>query len=161
MSDAISETWDRDGYTFTKEVFSPYKLRQFAERFNCAVLVSESRLVFPPTRLRVYSFYEHAYVSLTEERRVHFPLLPPCPSVADYAIAAHDKMAADLVDEADRLGVPVLRYRDLLTGSHFNIVMQLAALGWPGLRPADAAARIFAGRRLPAGRERFAAASAA
>jgi len=146
----ISRTWLRDDYTFTKEVFSPYKLPLLVEHFQCAVLLSESSLVFPPTRRRIYVFYEHAARAIRETGRA---FVPSVASLHDTAVAAHDTMAAALYRDAIALHVPVIHYRDTLTGNLDALRELCDSLRWSQLDSDAAAARLFATRRLPPGRE--------
>ncbi len=108
IHDDIARTWGRDEFTFTKEVFSPFKLPVFVEHFQCAVLLRSSDGVFPPSRARVWSFYEHAWHALREAGHDVFER-----GARARAIEAHHFMRAVLYRDALRLGVPVIRYEDL------------------------------------------------
>lgn len=108
----IRSTWGMEDFNFTKEVFSPFKLEAFARHFRCFVLLRDAGDTFPPRRARVWSFYEHAWHSLL----FHDCLPEPAQELLhfeDRAIAAHAVMTNALKLDAQRLGVPVLRYRDL------------------------------------------------
>ena len=106
----IRRTWFVDNdYDFTKEVFSPYKLKVYLEHFEVFVLLRHTVGVFPPSRGRVYSYYEHAWQALYE-RGGHVLLEQ---SMRNRAMEAHRIMARDLRKEATELGVPIVYYEDL------------------------------------------------
>lgn len=105
----IRTSWGVEDFNFTKEVFSPFKLEAFARHFRCFVLVRDAGDTFPPKRLRIWSFYEHAWFALREQglvdgRATHFE---------ERALQAHGVMQSAIVLDAQRLGVPIIRYREL------------------------------------------------
>lgn len=120
---AIERTWWSDDYNFTKEVFSPLKLEAFAQHFHCFVLTRELTDTFPPKRARVWSFYEHAWHALAsagvELIGHHFE---------DRAIVAHTYLQGEMQRDAARLGVPVIRYRELFDDAGLEARVQ-AAIG--------------------------------
>lgn len=125
---AITSTWGSEDYNFTKEVFSPFKLPILTRHFRCFVLIRDAGDTFPPTRARVWSFYEHAWHALAE---------------AGYRMAgntcelrawnAHSIMRMVLERDAAELGVPVIQYRELFTDKGLAEKLQ-AALGESGAR---------------------------
>jgi hypothetical protein len=105
----VDETWfsEPEPYTFTKEIYSPYKLEGFLRRgFHVFVMLAAN--VFPPSRVRVWSFYEHIWQSLrfngvnVNER-----------TLEGRAREAHRMMSALLEVDAASFGVPLLRYEEL------------------------------------------------
>lgn len=105
----IRESWGMEEFNFTKEVFSPFKLEAFTRHFRCFVLLRDLGDTFPPKRARVWSFYEHAWFALLEHglvdgRLTHFE---------ERAWQAHTVMSQAIAGEAMRLGVPIIRYREL------------------------------------------------
>lgn len=110
--DVIRNAWIGAGFNFTKDVFSPFKLEAFLNAgFDCFVLLRAAEYSFPPTRLRVWSFYEHAWWAL---RDAGYPM--NAFTMRGRAIEAHGIMQAALLQDARRLGVPVLWTGDLMTG---------------------------------------------
>ena len=117
----IRRTWGTDDYNFTKEIFSPFKLRMFATHFRVFVLIRDAADSFPPRRLRVWSFYEHAWQAIKDSgipiEGSHFETK---------ALAAHRVMTQALVSDANDYGVPVLNYRELFTDQGLQEKLQLA-----------------------------------
>jgi hypothetical protein len=104
----IDDTWGTEDFNFTKEVFSPLKLEVFCRMFRCFVMLRNEEDTFPPKRIRVWSFYEHAWAAACEGG---VPL--GGGTVEARAIAAFRWMQSRLLADADRFGVPVIHYRDL------------------------------------------------
>lgn len=105
----IRHSWGLEQFNFTKEVFSPLKLEAFTRHFRCFVLQRSAQDTFPPRRVRVWSFYEHAWYALREAGYLdgdqqHYE---------DRARAAHACMQSLMLLDAQRLGVPVIQYREL------------------------------------------------
>ena len=147
----LRDTWRKEDYTFTKEVFCPRMLELFrGEGFQVRVLQSDETLVFPPTRVRVYSFYEHAYVALRERRHVGPP--PDAPLLAK-CLSAYRNLSVMLEHDARRAGLPILRYAELLTASPAAVSESLHRQQIPGLNVEAAARDIVSKRRMPAGRD--------
>ena len=113
--DDIREVWKNSGYTFTKEVFSPYKLPAFSQVFRCFVLLRDAADTFPPGRARVWSFYEHAWHALREQGLVGAGW---GDRVSQLALAAHAAMTRALTVDAIAQGVPIVQYRDLFREPH-------------------------------------------
>jgi len=109
----IKETWGTEGFTFTKEVFSPMKLELFMRHFRCFVFLRPADLSFPPTRARVWSFYEHAYWALHNRGYG----VGEHHSVRQRAIAAHTFMSEHLRFKAAENAVPVIWHHDLFRKS--------------------------------------------
>lgn len=120
---AIRTTWGQDVYNFTKEVFSPAKLPVFVQHFRCFVLLRSAADTFQPKRARVWSFYEHSWQALhdagDELVGEHFE---------DKALIAHLRMAGQLLQDAQALGVPVINYRELFDDGQLQRKME-AAIG--------------------------------
>jgi hypothetical protein len=106
--DVIDRTWPAEDFNFTKEVFSPFKLRSYIKRFRCFVLVRMWADTFPAHRARVWSFYEHAWWALKING---YPVRPG--TLEARATDAFTMMRATLIRDAEQLGVPVIHYRDL------------------------------------------------
>lgn len=104
----IAETWGSESYTFTKEVWSPCKLEAFVRHFRCFVLLRSEGESFPPSRLRVWSWYEHAWHALKAQG-----VLLRGVTVRERAREAHAYLTRRIRDDAEWLGVPVLMYEQL------------------------------------------------
>ena len=62
---AVQRTWfQQDEFGFTKDVFNPFKLEGFTRHFNCFVLVRDVLESWPPSRGRVYAFYDAIWHAL-------------------------------------------------------------------------------------------------
>jgi hypothetical protein len=106
----IEQTWGRESYAFTKEVWSPTKLPAFVRHFRCFVIVRSAEESFPPSRLRVWSFYEHAWFALRDAG-----WQVKAERTRARALEAHGLLVGRMVEDAAALGVPVVRYRDLFS----------------------------------------------
>ena len=106
----IIETWFAEDYSFTKECNSAFKLPTFVQHFNCFAFLRGLEHSFPPGRVRVWSFYEHAWWALKE---AGFELRQE--SLRARAMEAHVIQTAAILRDADLLGVPIIRYEDVFT----------------------------------------------
>jgi hypothetical protein len=104
----IVQTWGAESFNFTKEVWSPFKLEAFSRHFRCFVLVRSEEESFPPSRARVWSFYEHAWHALKLRGVGLFET-----TIHGRAVEAHTIMQRRVIADADWLGVPVIRYEEL------------------------------------------------
>jgi len=104
----IDRTWGTEDYNFTKEVFSPFKLPVFARHFRCFVLLRSPQDSFPPTRLRIWSFYEHAWIAMKESGHKLVS-----KGARERALEAHCVMSRAIEDDARNHGVPVIYYNQL------------------------------------------------
>jgi hypothetical protein len=122
IHDDITRTFFRENLNFTKEVFSPFKMRVFREHFRVFVLMRDFEDVFPPKRLRIYSFYEHAWHALRVAgvRIYGSTLLEQCQ-------AAHSYMRNTIERDAAAYAVPVINYRDLFSDDEKRLRRQIAA----------------------------------
>ena len=104
----IRATWGVERYNFTKECQSAFKLEAFLRHFRVFVFLRSEDESFPPTRARVWSFYEHAWYSL----QLHGHALN-AETTVDRAREAHRVIYAHLFADARRRAVPIIHYRDL------------------------------------------------
>jgi hypothetical protein len=137
----IAATWDREEFNFTKEVFSPFKLPAFARRFKCFVLLRSEADTFPPHRLRVWSFYEHAWWALRQAGAPVYGL-----TVEERARCASRLMQERIEVDAQRLGVPVIHYRELFSGNAQAVVAAAIGECSDELRAAIESTRVLASR---------------
>ena len=135
FDEVIRETWGNARYTFTKENYSPFKVEAFARHFKCVVLLRSTLDVFPPSRVRVWSFYEHAWFALKEAGH---PL--HAVSTRGRAIEAHAIMSARQLKDAVRLGVPILHHHELfdtLSEVRASLERCFGGEGWEAACAAD------------------------
>ncbi len=125
LDDDIAACWFGSGYTMTKEVFAPRRLATFARHFQCVVFIRSWANSFPASRLRVWSFYEHAWHSLA----LHgFPVT--AQRLDDRCEEAHRLLTASLIADAALCGVPVVTWESLFEGPRVVQDTLRAALGW-------------------------------
>lgn len=124
----ISATWPRDGYELTKDNYSPFKLESFQRFFRCVILLRHTAGVFPPSRIRVWSFYEHAWQALKDAGHDLHEV-----SLRARAMEAHVIMARQMRADSARLGIPVVYYEDLFDGQRAKDSLQTAGLTFDGL----------------------------
>jgi hypothetical protein len=143
LEQTITETWNAASHNFTKEVFSPMKLGAFAKHFRCFVLLRATADSLPPKRLRVWSFYEHAWHAL---REAGIPLRET--TLEARARAAHEWLSEELAADARRLAVPVIHYRELFAADDRVRETVARAIGEcaPALLAAVVASRTLAAR---------------
>jgi hypothetical protein len=123
LSDAeFAKSWGEDRFEMTKEVFSPFKLEWYMRHFECFVLLRNERVSFPPKRLRIWSFYEHAWHALAARGLAGHQL-----SVRDRALEAHRVMRGQLIADARRLSVPVLEYDELMSANVERVHLALSS----------------------------------
>lgn len=144
----IAATWGREDFDFTKEVFSPFKTAAFARHFRCFVLLRSARETFPPSRPRIWSFYEHGWFALQERGYVLTGR-----NMRERAIEAHGIMSKQLRMDAARLQLPVIEYDELFQSDEFVRERLHAALG----RAPQALIEAVRRTRVLATREEFAA----
>jgi hypothetical protein len=101
----IEETWCADGYTFTKEVFSAFKLPTLMKFFDVFALVRRTEDCLPPKRSNVWNCYEHTWCAL---REAGFRL--PGSTGRDRARVAHSFMRRKIMEDCERLALPVLQF---------------------------------------------------
>lgn len=111
LDSCIEETWGSEDYSFTKECWSPFKTEAFTRHFRVFVLDRSREHTFPPSRVRVWSFYEHAWWAL---KKRGFSL--GAESTKARAEEAFDVMRYSLLSDAARLGLPVISYERLWGG---------------------------------------------
>lgn len=120
-------TWLRSGCNFDKEVFSPFRVHWFAERFDVVIMQRPTDEVFPPSRARVWSWYDAIYDSLLQHKQA----IGFLTALDDRARVAHRACQSHMLHEATRLQLPVLSYRTLGTGTKEQVVEHLDR-GWIG-----------------------------
>lgn len=105
----IRETWAKSDFTLTKENYSPLKLDLFTRHFTSViVLLRHTAGVFPPSRSRVWSFYEHAWQAFAD---AGFPMREV--TLRARCMEVHTLMARTLKRDAQRLNVPIVYYEDM------------------------------------------------
>ncbi len=128
VDEVIRETWCRDEYSFTKENYSPFKLRSFVRHFEVVVLLRHTAGVFPPSRGRVWSFYEHSWQALKDAGHEMVEV-----SLRARAMEAHALMARELRRSADELQVPIIYYEDLFNDTLMHESLRRAGLDQPAI----------------------------
>ena len=111
IDDDIRATWGAEQYTFTKECNSAFKLPVFDRHFNCFVFLRSAANTFPPGRVRVWSFYEHAWFALKEAGLYGLHGV----TTMDRAVEAHAILTDVILRDAARLKVPVINYEEVFS----------------------------------------------
>ena len=126
----ITETWGNENYTFTKEVFSPLKTAAFNEFFQVFIFLRREADSFPPSRLRVWSFYEHAWHALKAEGYDLTAI-----TMESRAHEAHNVLTDKLIEHAADLGIPVVWYEELFEDNRalMEIIKRAVGLELPEL----------------------------
>lgn len=137
----IAATWGKEDYTFTKETFSVMKVWAFAQRFNCFVFLRSEENSFPPSRARVWSFYEHAWHAFYERG---MPLKEKTIDGRMHEIYRH--MRDTLIVQAANLELPVIWWEDLFMDDEERIARNIESA--VGLMLPELACEIVATRKL-------------
>ena len=122
------------------------KVRFFAEHFELAFLFRPADNVFPPSRLRVWAWYDAIYTALVAqgviEEREHLDL-------QERALAAHAACWSEMRAAAADLGAPILDYETLCKASSASAVAYHLNVGWiaEAVDVKAAAAEVFASRQ--------------
>ena len=117
----IETTWGVEPFNFTKEIFSPAKLPVFIKHFKVFVLLRDEDDSFPPRRLRVWSFYEHAWQAYADTG-----ITRDGGEFRLKALEAYRLMKAVMLSDANQYNVPVINYRDLFDDAGLQEKLQLA-----------------------------------
>lgn len=122
--EVLQNTWRKTNFNFTKENYSPFKLRFFKSFFECFVLYRETEMCIPGSRREAVMTW---YSSLWSSLKNNLATLPHSIFAAtDWAIknantinkrqvAAHILCGHNLLQDARKMGVPVLQYNDLMS----------------------------------------------
>jgi hypothetical protein len=138
------ETWERDAFDMTKEIYSAAKVGWFARHFQVVMLYREAASVFPPSRLRVYAWYDAIYNALAEGGHITHRGW----DLAERAAIAHQASWAMLREAASQYGIPILDYDQLCTAPPDRIP-EMLSVGWiaKAVNVQQAAAEVLATRR--------------
>jgi hypothetical protein len=109
IDEAIEQTWGRTEYTFNKECQSAFKTHIFDHHFDVFAFLRLEEDTFPPGRLRVWSFYEHAYFALA----YHGRLKSEHDRTVDRAKVAFRIQQQAIVRDCARLKIPVIWWHEL------------------------------------------------
>ena len=121
-------TWAlQNDWNFDKENFSAFKVPFFNEHFRLVFLHRAFDSIFPPSRLRVWSWYDAIWNGLVERDRLADLPLPLALRVAE----AHRECWKEMRAQADVIGAPVLDY-DLLCTADYEAVREHLDRGWIG-----------------------------
>lgn len=120
----IDRTWGREQYTFDKEVWSAFKIPAFVERFRCALLYRSPQQTFPPSRDRVYSWYDAIWNALREQGMV-----AECKPLTERAVEAHTHCWQRMFAAAAKYSIPILHYDVLAGGTRLDVRNELDC-GW-------------------------------
>lgn len=114
LNGVLEYIWRPRGHTFTKENYLAFKLESMSKRFNVVVLARRTEDTFPPTRQRVTAWYEHAFCALDDVGMTPSWADVHVKTPMDMAVVGHKLYLRKLVSEAERLGLPILWWHDLV-----------------------------------------------
>lgn len=109
----IERTWPPDTYDLNKEVWSFCKLPALVAHFDCLVLTRSTSSLFPPSRLRVWQWYDAIWNALKKARRIELNATTPLARAREAHGAANDILLRD----ATALRVPQLSYDHLISST--------------------------------------------
>jgi hypothetical protein len=153
-------TWMLDRSTFTKEVWSCFRVPFFSARFAMIGLARSAEYTFPPKRLRVLSWYNAIWQSLVTQYRRHAWHFDPMiatmvdraymevsRSLLHVAVAAHAIATAVMRRDLHAVNVATLDWKNLMLYHGGDLVEYIAASIPPELKP-DRVAREVEQTRL-------------
>jgi len=120
----LNETWGKTDFNFTKENYSPFKLRFFNQFFECFVLHRDVHLCIPGSRReQVMTWYSALFVSVTRNSKMESVrwAIKHADTLHKKYVAAHVICDHQLCQDAAKLNISVLDYNDLMTLSNVEI----------------------------------------
>lgn len=144
MAMTLERTWEeQDQWNFDKEVWSPLSLPFFVERgYRVAVLLRTTRDTFPPTRARVWSWYDAIASQGYVGKDAGF---------AEWCRRVHNKMLYKLWEDAARFDVPFVFYERLTQDVHADAIaveLDVARFDRWMPRTRELAERLVASRKI-------------
>lgn len=128
LETVYSNTWARQSvWNFDKEIFSAFKVPFFNEHFRLVFLHRAFDSIFPPSRARVWSWYDAIWNGLADRDHVADIRL----TLALRAREAHRVCWEEMNARAEELSAPVLDY-DLLCTADYEAVRHHLGRGWIG-----------------------------
>jgi hypothetical protein len=152
---AYNLSWQCEHYNFDKENFSAMKVPFFARHFQLAFLYRTIDNVFPPSRLRVWAFYDAIYTALAASGVVQDG---EQLDLEGRALVAHAACWGEMRRQAELIGAPILEYEWLCKPESLDELLHHLSRGWMGeaIDVPAAAAEILESARYrvkgPAGR---------
>ena len=105
LNEDIDATWGVDGFNFTKEVFSAFKIETLRERFHIVGLVRRTGDVFPPRRSNVWNCYEHTWQAMRDAGYWVHEFTGRAR-----AVEAHVLIRNKIIEDGERYGFPVIHF---------------------------------------------------
>ena len=141
---AYRATWEMEGYNFDKENFSALKVPFFAQHFDIVFLYRPAYNVFPPSRLRVWAWYDAIYTAMVANGEIEADQL----DLQERALAAHAECWRVMRAAAAKIGAPILDYETLCKASTESAVAYHLNVGWiaEAVDVKAAAREVFASR---------------
>ena len=141
---AYRASWEMEGYNFDKENFSALKVPFFAQHFDIVFLYRPADNVFPPSRLRVWAWYDAIYTAMVANGEIEADQL----DLQERALAAHKACWDIMRDAAKRFDAPILDYETLCKASTESAVAYHLNVGWiaEAVDVKAAAREVFASR---------------
>lgn len=124
LDEIYQETWANESYNFDKENFSAMKVDFFARHFDIVFLHRSSENVFPPSRLRVWAWYDAIYASI-------FGVDADCP-LSKRARLAWCYCWETMKQKAAEYDFPILDYDKICTANTMGAVIDELNQGWIG-----------------------------
>jgi hypothetical protein len=154
-ADVYEQTWVREGYNFTKENYSAFKVGSFVDHFQCFVLYRRAEWTLPGSRMQVKTWYDAMYWSLVRNQAALAPdvreLVALAGAEADTApkrqVAAFVIYYHQLLGEAQRHHLPVIDYDNLMRYPRDELVPYLR--GVPGVVDPEGLAQDICRTRRP------------
>jgi len=122
MLEVIDETWgQQDRWNCNKEVWSFANAKVLRQRFELWALTRSTDTLFPPSRARVWAWYDAIACAWDGKPS-------PATEIQDRCRMAHRDATDILLNSAKQFGFPVLDYDNLIHGNSYVVMDEIRKL---------------------------------
>jgi hypothetical protein len=155
VKDLVADSWEKEPYNFTKEIYLAFCGEHFANHFLMLGLVRDIKYTFPPLRIRVASWYVSCYWSVILSGKVvdatmsEF-LSSTCNTMQRQSVVGFQFIRWGMEMSFERIGCEVFDFDWLLTATPDMLATALEKVGSPLIDPELTASKIISTRTPPA-----------
>lgn len=149
----VTDSWDKEPYNFTKEVFFSFCAEEFSRRFHTFGVTRDISYTFPPLTVRVVGWYVACFHSIMShglgECELKEFLRSTATDLQSQAVAGWQLMRWRMDLALDRIGCEVFDFDQLMTASEDSLAEHLAKIQSPLIDPVLTAKQIVESRVSP------------
>lgn len=149
----LTDSWHKEPYNFTKEVFFSFCAEVFSRRFHTFGVTRDISYTFPPLTVRVVGWYVACFHSIMSHGLADCELKGFLRSTATdlqrQAVAGWQLMRWRMDWALDRIGCEVFDFDQLMTASEDSLAEDLAKIQSPLIDPVLTARQIVESRVSP------------